>query len=105
MGFIDKIYNKCERILFMKKSRIVIIGLVVIGLIILTQLNLKSVQGDKTNDVSIQNIQLNPSPVGVGNIFTINAILVNNSTNPIFFHNGYACDPPFSVTFDNHVTV
>ncbi|MBI3622560.1 hypothetical protein HY212_00580 [Candidatus Pacearchaeota archaeon] len=57
-----------------------------------------------TNNVEIQNIQVQPTIIKVGDTFTVNATLVNNSPNTIFLQHG-VCDGPFSVVFDNHVTV
>lgn len=54
-------------------------------------------------DVSIENILVQPSTIRVGDTFTINATLVNHSTNVISVHND--CISPFSATFDSHATV
>ena len=62
------------------------------------------IQTDNTNNVEIQNIQVQPPTIKVGNTFTVNATLVNNSPNLILLQHG-VCDGPFSVVFDNHVTV
>ncbi len=59
---------------------------------------------DTTNNVEIQNILAQPYIIKVGDTFTVNATLVNNSTNTILLQHG-VCDGPFSVLFDNHVTV
>ena len=59
---------------------------------------------DNTNNVEVQNIQVQPPTIKVGNTFTINATLVNNSPNPIFLQHG-VCGGLFSVIFDDHVTV
>jgi hypothetical protein len=64
---------------------------------------LKPIQADNTNSVEILNPQVQPATIKVEDTFTINATLVNNSTNIIFVHND--CLSPFSVTFDNHATV
>ncbi len=56
------------------------------------------------NDLEIQNIQVHPSTIKVGDKLTINATLVNNSPNPIYLQYG-VCGGHFSVAFDNHVTV
>ena len=57
-----------------------------------------------TNNVDIQNIQVEPPTIKVGDTFTVNATLVNNSQDPVVFQHG-VCEGPFSVTFDNHVAV
>ena len=57
-----------------------------------------------TNDIEIQDIGLEPSKIKVGDSFTVNATLVNNYAAPIFLTRG-SCQAPFSVIFDNHVTV
>lgn len=59
---------------------------------------------DNTDDVEIQNIQVQPSTIRAGDTFTVSATLVNNYSNSIFLEHG-ACGSIFSVTFDNHVTV
>jgi hypothetical protein len=88
----------------MEKLQISIILIIFVS-VIMTSFNPQVAQGEKTSDVSIQNIQLVPPVLHVGDTFIVNATLLNNSTHPIFFHNGYACDPPFSVTFDKHVVI
>ena len=57
-----------------------------------------------TNNVEIQNIQVEPSTIKVGDTLKITATLVNNSTNQIFLSYG-VCEGKFSVIFDNHVAV
>lgn len=64
---------------------------------------LKPIQADNTHSVEILNLQVQPATIKVGDTFTINATLVNNSTNTIFVHND--CLSPFSVTFGNLATV
>ncbi|HUH61314.1 MAG TPA: Hint domain-containing protein, partial [Candidatus Eisenbacteria bacterium] len=59
---------------------------------------------NNTNNIEIQNIQVEPPTIKVGDAFTVNATLVNNSPDPVVFQHGI-CEGPFSVTFDNHVTV
>jgi len=56
------------------------------------------------NNVDIQNIEVEPHAIKVGDAFTVNATLVNNSPDPVVFQHG-VCEGPFSVTFDNHVAV
>ena len=56
------------------------------------------------NNVEIQNIQVQPAIIRVGDTFTINATLVNNSKNPIYV-NVSPCRNTISVHFDSHVTV
>ncbi|MGI0062820.1 MAG: hypothetical protein ACREBA_10255, partial [Nitrosotalea sp.] len=57
---------------------------------------------DNIKGVQIQNIQVRPSIIKVGDNFNITATLVNNSTDTISVHND--CLSPFSVTF-SHATV
>ncbi|MDE1818772.1 MAG: hypothetical protein KGI19_09240 [Thaumarchaeota archaeon] len=57
---------------------------------------------DDTNGVQIQNIQVKPPIIKVGDNFNITATLVNNSTDTISVHND--CLAPFSVTF-SHATI
>ncbi|MDE1829647.1 MAG: hypothetical protein KGI25_04930, partial [Thaumarchaeota archaeon] len=54
--------------------------------------------------MEIQDFQVQPPAVKVGQTFTINATIVNNLPNPIFLQYG-VCEAAFSVTFDSHVTV
>lgn len=58
---------------------------------------------DNSNSVQIQDIQVQPSTIRVGDDFNITATLVNNSTDTISVHND--CLSPFSVTFDSHATI
>jgi len=63
---------------------------------------------DDTNGISIQNIQVQPSTIKVGDPIRITATLVNNSTVPIFVSdmiNNDCQGPFFTVSFDNHVKV
>ena len=63
-----------------------------------------NVFADVANSVEIQNIQVRPSAIQVGDTFTVNATLVNHSENQILLQYG-VCSGPFSILFDNHVTV
>lgn len=63
---------------------------------------LKPIQAEST-DIIILNPQLQPSTINVGDMFDINATLVNNSTNIINVVNG--CGGAFSVSFNDHATV
>lgn len=56
-----------------------------------------------TNDISIQDILVQPTAIRVGDTFAINATLVNNSPNTITVKNG--CGGPFSIVFDSHAMV
>ena len=58
---------------------------------------------DDVNSVQIQNVQVQPSIIRVGDNFNITATLVNNSTDTISVHND--CISPFSVAFDSRATV
>ena len=69
----------------------------------MTNSNNIPIQAENANGLEIINLQVQPSTFKVGDTFTINATLVNNSTNPIFAEHG-ACEASFFVTFDNHVT-
>jgi hypothetical protein len=63
---------------------------------------------DNTNSVKIQNIQVQPSTIKVGDPIRITVTLVNNSTDPIFVGDMGSKDcqgPFFTVVFDNHVKV
>lgn len=63
----------------------------------------KQIQADDTGNVTILNPHVQPSTIKVGDVFDINATLVNNSTNTINVKNG--CGGPFSVVFDSHASV
>jgi hypothetical protein len=56
-----------------------------------------------TNKLDVLNLQVSPGVIKVGDTFSINATLVNNSTDTITVHN--SCGGAFSVVFDNHATV
>src|SRR5574337_733914 len=65
-------------------------------------------RADDANGISIQNISVQPHAVKVGDVFTVTATLVNNSTVPIFVSDMINRDcqgPFFTVSFDNHVKV
>src|SRR5579872_5661311 len=82
--------------------------LIMIIAIIFLGFGLKPAHAD--NSISIQNIKVQPSTVKVGDIFSVTATLVNNSTVPVIL-NGGTCSPKdtgvpfFTVMFDNHVTI
>ena len=66
---------------------------------------------ENTNNVEIQNIQVQPSTIKVGDAFTVTTTLFNNSTFPIILDGG-TCSindikhvPFFTVTFDNHAKI
>lgn len=54
------------------------------------------------NNVEIQNIQVQPSTIKVGDTFTVHTTLVNNSQNPIYVNVSPCLN---TVIFDTHVTV
>jgi len=63
---------------------------------------------DNTNSVEIQNIQVQPSTIKVGDSIRITATLVNNSTYPIFVSDMGSKDcqgPFFTIIFDDNVKV
>ncbi|MHB8547371.1 MAG: hypothetical protein ACYDAJ_11440 [Nitrosotalea sp.] len=60
-----------------------------------------NVFADNANGVEIQNIQVQPSAIKVGDTIIVTATLVNNSTFPIYLTSG-SCIPAFSVVFDAH---
>lgn len=53
--------------------------------------------------VELTNIQPSPQQIHVGNSFRINATVVNNSPNVIYFNGG--CQSPISATFDKNVVI
>src|SRR5437660_10278330 len=62
------------------------------------------IQTDNSNKVEITNLQVTPSTIKVGDNFTINATLVNNSPNTIYVETN-DCTGPFSVAFNDHVII
>ncbi len=80
------------------------------AVIIFLGTGLQSAHADDVNGISIQNILVQPSVIKVGDIFTVTATLVNNSTAPIVLESG-TCSPTdvevpfFTMKFDNHTTI
>ena len=88
----------------MTKNRITISTIAAILIVsILVLANSKLVQAEKTETIEILNLAVEPTSINVGDTFSINGLIVNNSTNTISIHNG--CAGPFSVTFDDHASV
>ncbi len=63
----------------------------------------KLVHAENAGNVEIQNLNVKPDAIMVGDVFSFNASILNNSTNTISVHN--SCGGPFSVIFDYHATV
>jgi len=78
------------------------IAIVIIGIFLIYQWESK--QEPLQNNVEVQNIQVQPATIKVGNTFTVNATLVNNSQNPIYVVVPH-CTVPSFVIFDSRVTV
>ena len=88
----------------MTKNRITIntiAAILVVSILVLA--SSKLVQAEKTETIEILNLVVEPSSINVGDTFSINGLIVNNSNNTISVHNG--CAGPFSVTFDDHASV
>ncbi|HEX5457272.1 MAG TPA: hypothetical protein VFX64_02670 [Candidatus Nitrosotalea sp.] len=97
---------------------VVSVAIVIIGIFLIYQLGSKQetlqnndelqhlqntlTQENLQNDVKIQNIHVRPSTIKVGDTFTVNATLVNNSQNPIY-EDVSPCRN--TVFFDSHVEV
>lgn len=64
-----------------------------------------AIKAKHMDDVEIQDIQVHPSQLAVGDDFRITATLVNNSPVPIRIITSDDCEGSFTVKFDNHVTV
>lgn len=80
------------------------LNIIVIAILIFsTLLYLKPIQADDASNVEIVNLQVDPTVVKIGDIFTVTATLVNNSTNTIYVQE-HACRDFFSISFDNHAT-
>lgn len=73
--------------------------------------NLRPAHADYADGISIQNINVQPSVLKVGDTFSITATLVNNSTVPIAVDGGtclpkiYPLIPFFTVTLDDHAKI
>ncbi|MHB8545684.1 MAG: hypothetical protein ACYDAJ_02835 [Nitrosotalea sp.] len=85
-------------------SIISVTAIIIIGIISFVVI-LPSMQHQTTGNIEIQNIHVQPDTIKVGDTFTVNATLINNSQNPIYVHNDYFCGSQFFVIFDNHVAV
>lgn len=83
------------------KIAISILAFASLGLLLMAPY-LKPVQADDSGAVSIINPAVQPPTIMVGDEFSINATIVNNSNQTISVHND--CGGAFSVLFDNHVT-
>jgi len=75
----------------MKTLHYSIIAICLIGLLFIPSY-LKPIQPDNAGGIEIQNIQVEPSTIKVGDTFTVTATLVNNSTVPIVLEGG-TCVP------------
>ena len=51
--------------------------------------------------IKILDVQVQPSTIKVNNTFSVSAIILNNSTYPVYLTSG-SCVPAFSVEFDSH---
>ena len=88
----------------MTKNRMAInavVAILIVSIIVLT--NSKLIQAEKLETIEILNLKVEPVIINTGDIFSINGLISNNSTNTISVHNG--CAGPFSVIFDDHATV
>jgi len=83
------------------KTRNQILVLVLLILFLISPY-LKPIQADNTGTVMILNPTVQPSAIKVGDTFSINATIVNNSNDAISVHND--CSGAFSIAFDNHAT-
>ncbi len=83
------------------KFAITILAFALLGLLLIIPY-LKPIQADDSGMVSIINPVVQPSKIMVGDEFSVNATIVNNSNQTISVHND--CSGAFSVVFDNHVT-
>ena len=81
------------------KNQILVLSL--IGLFFISPY-IKPIQADGAGAVEILNPQIQPTEIHVGDTFSINATIVNNSNDTIQVHND--CSGAFSVAFDNHVS-
>jgi len=78
-----------------------IIAILVLSILVLA--NSKLVLAEKTENIEILNLSLDPESINVGDTFSIKGLIMNNSNNTISVHNG--CAGPFSITFDDHASV
>jgi uncharacterized membrane-anchored protein len=85
----------------MTKNRITmnaVVMILIVSVLVLT--NSKLIHAES---IEILNLNVDPATVMVGDTFSINASILNNSTNTISVHN--SCGGSFSILFDNHATV
>ena len=83
------------------KTRNQILVLVLLSLFLISPY-LKPIRADNTDMIQIINPEVQPPTIKVGDTFSINATIVNNSNDTISVHND--CSGAFSVAFDNHAT-
>ena len=79
-----------------------------LGTVVFLGFLIPQARADDANGISIQNISVQPHAVKVGDVITVTATLVNNSTGPIFVSDMINRDcqgPFFTVSFDNHIKV
>ena len=93
----------------MKTLHYSIIAICLIGLLFIPSY-LKPIQADNAGGIEIQNIQVEPSTIKVGDTFTVTATLVNNSTVPIVLEGGTCVPliehvPFFTIILDNHTKI
>jgi len=81
----------------LKLSTIVVVCIIVPGMI------LPHAFSESMDGIVIVDTDVQPPTILSGDTFTINATLVNNSTNVINVKN--SCGGPFSVSFDAHAKV
>ena len=82
-------------------------SIIIFTMIIFLGLGMESAYADNVSDVYIQDIKVQPSPVQVGETFTVSATFVNNSTFPMAVDGGKCSVEDtqaelFTITLDNH---
>lgn len=81
--------------------KVVCLGIILIFLLV-TMSYAKPIYAESNDPVQILNVQVQPNTIKVNDTFSLNMVILNNSTFPIYLTSG-SCAPAFSVVFDAHV--
>jgi hypothetical protein len=91
-----------------EKMKTLQLSIIICAVIIFLGFGLESAHADNASGVYVQNIQVKPSVIKVGDTFTVTSTFVNNSTSTIVLNGGtcvpvrYDIVPLFDVTLDDH---
>ncbi|MGI0074127.1 MAG: hypothetical protein ACREA3_09995 [Nitrosotalea sp.] len=86
------------------------LSFIMFTIIILLSFGLQPARADNVNGIYIQNIEVQPSTIKVGDTFTVTTTLINNSTVPITLEGGKCSIKDtqasfFTVMFDNQTKI